>query len=132
VINFIDYQDDLIALLSPIDAEVRGLPETPQQQGLTYAGDTLIVVAWMGSAALDTGGQGYGSFQGMNNTIVAEFRASTLSEIYALPKLIHQYWHGQRVAGLGRLDYRDWQFTERNRNFLAGVTTYNIVSQAAQ
>lgn len=124
----IDYEalePQLEALLAPLVAEgcqVRGMPNTPQQQGTPASGAPVIVHGWFGATPAG-GSSSDGTMTPLSNRIVITVRTPTLRGPlgqYQLPGRIKARLQGAKFPGIGRLDYAGWQMVERGSGSGAG------------
>ena len=139
MINYEAAEPLLLALLAPLQDDgviVRGMPDSPQQKGVTATDAPLAVLWWFGATPLGAGSSD-GIYQATTNRIVVEVRTPTLRGTtgqYQLPGRIQRLLQGQRVQGLGRLDFAGWQMLERgdgpNDRGYKGLLSFNVISLA--
>jgi hypothetical protein len=138
MIDFEAAEPLLIALLAPLQTQgvqVRGMPNQPQRQGTDMPGGARVVVGWFGAKPISRGSLD-GSAMAMSNRIVLEIFAPTLNGatgIYGLPGQIQKLLQGQRVVGLGMLEFDGWELAERSElkaAYYRAVMVFSVVSMA--
>ena len=120
MIDFEAVEPALLTLLAPLNANgilVRALPNRSNEQGAVGDGFEAVITVALASikpadrVSLDA------HIQARNYRIVFDCRARNLrgvSGLYSLPRQLEQALQAQRVEGLGRLEFEDYEFLERN------------------
>jgi hypothetical protein len=139
VIDFEAAEPAILTLLAPLQAlgcQVRGMPNQPQRQAVDVPGGARVIVGWFGAKPVGRGSLD-GSAVAMSNRIVLEIFTPTLkgaTGIYTLPGQIQRLLQGQRVAGVGLLEFEGWELTDRsdtlNASYYRGVLVFSVLSMA--
>lgn len=133
MLDFAATEESLLALLDPLRQNgilCRALPDEANAKGLADSYPAVVTVALSKITPADRPSQGF-EYQARTYEIVCDLRAKLLrgpTGIYTLPKQLEAALHGQAVAGLGRLEFVDFEFQERTEHYWGGVVRFKVLS----
>lgn len=133
MIDFEACEESLLALLAPLRANgilCRALPDEANAKGLADSYPAVVTVALAKIKPSDRPSQGF-EYQARSYEIVCDLRATRLrglAGMYQIPKQLEAAWHGQAVAGLGRLEFVGFEFQERTEKYWGGEVKFKVLS----
>lgn len=136
MIDFEAVEPALLTLLAPLNANgilVRALPNRSNEQGAVVDGfEAVITVALAAIKPADRASLDLRA-QARTYRIIFDCRARSLrgvAGLYSLPRQLEQALQAQRVEGLGRLEFEDYEFLERNakEDYWGAVVRFKVIS----
>ena len=133
MIDFAAAEEALLALLAPLRTNgvlCRALPDEANAKGVADTYPAVVTVALSKITPADRPSMDFKA-QARTYEIVCDLRAKRLrglTGIYTLPKQLEAAWQGKAVAGLGRLEFVDFEFQERTEHYWGAIVRFKVLS----